>query len=129
MKKTFRSWVFIAAILGVGVASVLADQTVATTTPVVKKAKAKKTKKPAKAASAKQDALSLETAVVIQAKTEGAGEDEEYAWIAQHYPGYTTNRQALNNQGDHSYDIISITTKDGKKVDLIFDISNFLGKF
>lgn len=127
MKKSFRYLIFMAVILGV--TGAWADPTTATATPVVKKAKAKKAKKPAKTASTKQDGLSFETAVVVQAKTEGAGEDEEYAWIAQHYPGYKTDRQALNNQGNHNYDIISITTKDGKKLDLYFEISNFLGKF
>src|SRR5208337_1273456 len=53
-------------------------------------AKAKKAKKPsgkvAKSVSKGADGTSFEKAVVIQAKTEGAGENEEYSWIAQHYP-------------------------------------------
>jgi hypothetical protein len=93
-----------------------------------KKAKKSKTKA-SKTASTEGDGLSFETAVVIQAKTEGTGEDEEYAWIAQHYPSYKRDRQTLTENKNHPYDIITIITKEGEKMDLIFDISNFFGKY
>jgi hypothetical protein len=128
MKKAFHWVVVLSVILGLGVTFAQAGPS-STATPAVKAKKAKKPKKTTKPVSSKQDGLSPQTAIVIQAKTEGAGEDEEYGWIAQHYPGYSTDHQTLSQDDKRPLDIITITTKDGKKLDLFFDISNFLGKF
>jgi hypothetical protein len=74
------------------------------------------------------DGLSYEKAIIITEKTEQKGVDAEYTWLRQHYPGYHTNGQSLNFFGKKPYDIITITTADGKELKIYFDISNFYGK-
>ncbi|HEU4719121.1 MAG TPA: hypothetical protein VFU15_14855 [Bacteroidia bacterium] len=79
--------------------------------------------------SGDQDGSSFDNAVVIYEKTEGKGVDAEYDWLKTHYPGYTVNRQSLVTHDGKPYDVLSITTADGEKKDVYFDISNFFGKF
>jgi opacity protein-like surface antigen len=74
------------------------------------------------------DGFSFEKAIVINETTETKGIDAEYAWIKNHYSGYSINGQALKMNSSKPYDIINITTAEGKKLDLYFDISNFYGK-
>lgn len=80
-------------------------------------------------ASRTADGLSYESAVVIQEKTEMKGIKTEYAWLAEHYPGYKLISQSLSTYGDKPYDIITIKTKKGEKKQIYFDISKFYGKF
>jgi hypothetical protein len=80
-------------------------------------------------ASAGQDGSSYEKAVFITETSESKGVHAEYDWIAKKYPGYKTRGQALSNYKSKPYDIIHITTADGKDMDIYFDISNFYGKF
>jgi uncharacterized protein YcfL len=75
-----------------------------------------------------RDGSSFAKAIIIDEKSESKGVDAEYAWIKKHYSGYTINGQALKQYNNKPHDIISITTDDGKKVDLYFDISSFYGK-
>ena len=75
------------------------------------------------------DGSSYEKAIIIKAAHEKEGVDAEYAWLRNKYPGYSTRGQSLNNYKNKPYDIIHITTADGKQLDVYFDISNFFGKF
>ena len=74
------------------------------------------------------DGLSYEKAIFITEKTERSGVDAEYVWLRQHYPGYHSKGQSLNYHDKKPYDIITITTSDGKELKIYFDISNFFGK-
>jgi hypothetical protein len=77
----------------------------------------------AKPADAKQrDGSSVEKAIVV------ASVDAEYQWLKKKYPGHKVNRQALLLKEKKPYDMLSITTKDGKTLDVYFDISSFFGK-
>jgi hypothetical protein len=75
-----------------------------------------------------QDGSSFEKAVVIKEKSEMKGVSAEYAWLRKNYPGYKSNGQSLTPHGNKNYDVIHITTADGRKKDIYFDISNFFGK-
>ena len=80
-------------------------------------------------ASSNQNGSSFETAIVIQETHETPGVRVEYKWIADHYPGYKTKMQALQNKNGKSYDVLTIVTSDGAEKVIYFDISNFFGKF
>jgi len=80
-------------------------------------------------ATIERDGSSYEKAIVILKKREGEGEEAEYAWIRSKYQGSKVHSQSLNFYDKKSYDIIHITTIDGKDVAVYFDISNFYGKF
>src|SRR6185295_7298281 len=76
------------------------------------------------------DGSSMEKAVIIKgAKNEQVGVDAEYAWLAKKYPGYKTDQQALMGDKGKKYDMLSVTTADGKKVEVYFDITDYFGKF
>ena len=83
----------------------------------------------ASVASVTADGSSFAKAIVIKEDHERPGIDAEYAWIRDKYPGSKVNGQALVNHGNKPYDIIHITTADGAKTDVYFEISNFYGKF
>ena len=76
-----------------------------------------------------RDGSSFEKAIIITEKNESAGVHAEYEWIKNHYPGYKRGMQALSHFKQRPYDIISITTSEGKEIDIYFDISKFYGKF
>jgi len=80
-------------------------------------------------ASVTADGSSFDKAIFIKETGEGAGVDAEYAWIRDKYPGSKVNGQALMDHNKKPYDVIHITTADGTKTDVYFDISNFYGKF
>lgn len=75
-----------------------------------------------------RDGKSMATAIVIEADKEFDGILKEYAWLQEHYPGHESDVQSLTFGGDKVYDIISITTADGEKLDIYFDITAFYGK-
>jgi hypothetical protein len=79
--------------------------------------------------NAESEGSSYENAIVLQAKNESHGVDAEYAWIRQHYPGSVVRGQLLSYKDHKPYDIIGITTTDGKDLSIYFDISGFYGKF
>ena len=81
-----------------------------------------------KSESSIRNGTSYEKAIIILEKTEGVGVDAEYKWLKSHYPGYKTIKQVLNYYKKKPYDIISITTIEGKDIDVYFDISKFYGK-
>jgi hypothetical protein len=76
-----------------------------------------------------RDGSSFKKAIIITDSTEGAGIKAEYNWLAINYPGYTTNSQSLSMNEKRPYDILFITTKDGAKKEVYFDISNYFGKW
>ena len=80
-------------------------------------------------ASQNADGSSFEKAIYIKENSEGAGVDAEYAWLRSNYPGCRTRGQELVYHDKKPFDILHITTADGKDLDFYFDISNFLGKF
>lgn len=76
-----------------------------------------------------RDGSSIEKAILIKAKTDMGGVDEEYAWLRKNYPGYKSMGQALLNKNKRIYDRIKITTAEGDIKDFYFDITNCFGKF
>lgn len=74
------------------------------------------------------DGSSFEKAVVIKGATEATGVKAEYAYLREHFPGYTMGKQALVNHEKRVYDVLDFTTKDGAKT-VYFDITGFFGKF
>jgi len=78
--------------------------------------------------AASGDGSSFDKAVFINETHEGPGVDAEYAWIAKTYPGARTGSQELVTHNKKPYDILHITTPDGKTMAVYFDISNFFGK-
>ena len=76
--------------------------------------------------------LSCESAIVIDAKNEDEGVRREMAWIRDNFPGARKDSQDLlvdcNGKGSH-HDAVHITTANGQKVTIYFDISGWFGKF
>ncbi|WP_129588390.1 hypothetical protein [Solilutibacter silvestris] len=74
------------------------------------------------------DGSSTGKAIIINAKNESEGVPMEYQWISARYPGFKRGGQSLLMSGGKSYDKIDITTADGQKKSLYFDITSFFGK-
>ena len=75
------------------------------------------------------DGSSYDSAVVINEVHERQGIDAEYVWVRTNYPGSRVGMQSLNNYKNKAYDILHITTKEGKDKVIYFDISKFYGHF
>ncbi len=76
------------------------------------------------------DGSSVEKAVIIKgAKDSQAGIGAEYSYLKKTFPGYKLRQQSLQGKGGKKYDVLAITTKEGKDLDVFFDISDFFGKF
>ena len=72
---------------------------------------------------------SITTAVVILgAAGSPDGVAAEYQWIAANRPGAQVLGQALAQNGDRLYDVLTIRTGD-KVEEVFFDITDFFGKF
>lgn len=52
----------------------------------------------------------------------------EYLWIDRTFDGSNILSQVVAEEGGKTYDIVSITTKEGAEKDLYFDISKFYRK-
>ena len=76
-----------------------------------------------------QDGLSFQNAIIINKTSEKQGVDAEYEWIRNNYPGSKVNLQSLTDKNGIPYDLIDITTADGKKLTIYFNIKKFFGKF
>jgi len=74
------------------------------------------------------DGTTMAKAVVINGATESTGLDAEDAWLAKHFRGYELRQQSLLNSKGKMYDAMDITTQDGKKMTVYFDITGFFGK-
>jgi hypothetical protein len=72
--------------------------------------------------AAARDGSSYEKAIV--AKSVPA----EYAWLKKKYPGYALRRQSLRTHDGKPFDVLEITLKGGKEIEVYFDISSFFGK-
>lgn len=55
--------------------------------------------------------------------------DEEYDWVAGHYPGSKFLGQTLVFKDKKPFDRLRIVLSDGSEKDVYFDISKFFGKF
>lgn len=75
------------------------------------------------------DGRSLETAVIVVAPTEKIGMHAQNAWLSENYPGSRKASQSLLAEKGKFYDALEITTGNGSKVTLYFDISSYMGKF
>ncbi len=84
---------------------------------------------PAKATYEGGDGSSFEKAVLIKGANEQTGVHAEYEWLAKRHPGYKRGKQSLKRNSGRMFDVLSITTKDGKELDVYFDITEFFGKF
>ena len=71
---------------------------------------------------------SFENAIIIRVQTESAGVAEEFKWLGQSYPGYSTIRKVQTSRGGKHYDIITFKTRDGIEKIAYFDITSFFGK-
>ncbi|MGL4238043.1 hypothetical protein [Tabrizicola sp.] len=75
------------------------------------------------------DGASVETAIVVLgAQGSSDGVAAEYQWIEANRPGAEVLGQALVQNGDRFYDVITIRV-GGREEDLFFDITDFFGKF
>jgi len=76
------------------------------------------------------DGSSCEEAVVILgAQTDFGSIAAEYAWLAEHYPGYTLVRQALLEcDGRFHADMLTIRTARGAVIDVYFNIEESFDK-
>ena len=66
--------------------------------------------------------------IIADAQGETDGVDSEYYWLSQHFPGYATDGQALLQDRDKIYDLLTIHHQ-GKQIEIYFDITGFFGKF
>jgi hypothetical protein len=73
------------------------------------------------------DGSSFAKAIVIKGATEANGENAEFRWLAEHYPGYQNKGKAMQEQGGKKFDVIIIEVGKKKKT-VYFDISEFFGK-
>ncbi len=68
-------------------------------------------------------------AVVINSRNRFAGIAEEYAWIEARYGkrgvGWELVMQMHMSEGDRSYDVLDIRTREGRDLSLSFDITAF----
>jgi hypothetical protein len=75
------------------------------------------------------DGRTVATAVVIEgASGSSDGVASEYAWIEQNRPGAQVLNQALVQDGDKIYDLLTLRV-DGRDEALYFDITGFFGNF
>ena len=71
------------------------------------------------------DDSALEKAVVIKGGNEETGVHAEYAYLAQHFPGYEMGQQSVSSKDKHSYYTLEFTTARGEKKTVYFDITGF----
>ena len=70
----------------------------------------------------------IEHPVVVTAADEFEGIRTEYAWLALRYPAARRTSQALIHQSSREYDVLAVTTSDGRELRLYFDITAFYGR-
>ncbi len=94
--------------------------------------KTTETKKTPPHKTSKFDAIrggsSFDNAIVMKVQNESAGVEEEYKWLAENYPGYSTIRKTQASRIKKHYDIITIRTRDGEERSVYFDSTSFFGK-
>ncbi len=75
-----------------------------------------------------RDGSSIEQAIVIDARTEFTGIDDEDYYLQKSFPGYEKVGQALIESNGRQYDRIDIITGGGKQKTFYFDITSFFGR-
>ncbi|MEY2556974.1 MAG: hypothetical protein QOE34_399 [Verrucomicrobiota bacterium] len=75
-----------------------------------------------------RDGSSFQTAIVVRATDEQAGVEAEFRYVAENYPAAQRNAQLLVRHDGRTFDLVELTTRDGRKRTLYFDISSFFGK-
>jgi hypothetical protein len=79
------------------------------------------------------DGKSIETAVVIGARSSMVGVSAEYEYVGARHGkrnvDWKLESQALINQDGKSYDVLKINLNDGESKTYYFDITQFYGKF
>ena len=68
------------------------------------------------------DGATPETAIIVQSVA------EEYQWLQKHCPGFTMQRQALQDIDGKPYDVLTLLSASGAERTVYFDISPFFGK-
>ncbi len=71
----------------------------------------------------------VEHAVVIPTSDGAEGVRTEYAWLAMRYPAAKRTAQALIVDAGKHYDVLSVTTAQGRDLTLYFDITAFSSGF
>jgi hypothetical protein len=71
------------------------------------------------------DGLTCDTRVIIHSKTEPGGLAAECSWLHAKYPGYKLQSASLGQCGAAVEDVVSITTADGRTLEIHFDVSSF----
>lgn len=71
------------------------------------------------------DGLTCETRVIIHSKSETGGVAAESSWLYSKYPGYKMQSTSLEQCGAAVDNVVSITTPDGRTLEIHFDISSF----
>jgi len=74
------------------------------------------------------DGLTMESAVVINAKTDMTGTQAVYAWLREHC-NCRVKGQSLVTDAGRAYDVMAVTLADGSDRSYYFDISKSFGKF
>ena len=75
------------------------------------------------------DGSTAANAIIIEgAAGSSDGVASEYDWIARNRPGAEVLGQALVQDGDRIYDLLTLRV-DGREEDLYFDITGFFGNF
>lgn len=75
------------------------------------------------------DGSTAATAIIIEgAAGSSDGVASEYDWIAKNRPGAEVLGQALVQDGDKVYDLLTLRV-DGREEELYFDITGFFGNF
>jgi hypothetical protein len=71
--------------------------------------------------------------VILGAKGEADGVAAEYKYLEKLYGpkgvGHTVEDQSLMEDGGRSYDRLGVHLKDGRTLDVYFDITDYFGKF
>ena len=71
----------------------------------------------------------IETAIVLPGiADEFHGVIAEHSFIADHFPTWHIEYQALFKQNDHDYDVLGMIKPDKTKVAIFFDITAWVGK-
>ena len=89
-----------------------------------------------------QDGLAFETAVVVNAKTQGDGVAAQHVWIEKNLPGarpapppkvksdeeiVSFGQEVLQHAGK-LYSVVHLEMPDGKPRDVYFDVTGYFGK-
>lgn len=79
------------------------------------------------ATRAEQSGEDIDHAIVVPTPDRAEGVRTEYAWLALRHPGARRTLQALIPGVGRSYDMLAVTTADGRDLSVYFDITAFFG--